>query len=356
MTSLITPLIVCGGSGTRLWPASRADRPKQFLPLFGPLSTFQETVRRVADPELFERPLVVTNRKHRFAVAEQLEEIEIEADILLEPEARDSGPAIAAGVAAIAAEKGNEAAILSLAADHMVRDAAAFRSDCRSALKGAQTGCIVTFGIKPSRPAPEYGYIEPGDPITNSVRMVRRFVEKPDVKTAEDYLRQGFLWNSGNFLFLAGTLLREYDEQDADTVAAVAEAVSGSTMESGFRQLHAEAFGRTRKMSIDHAVLERTTKAAMLLASFDWSDVGSWSAVRDLLPRDADGNATKGHVIVVDARNNMVSTDGIPVALVGLENVAIIATPDAILVANCAHATGVKDLVDRLKSVASPLT
>lgn len=355
MQSLITPLIVCGGSGTRLWPASRADRPKQFLPLFGPLSTFQETVRRVTNPERFSRPVIVTNRKLSRAVAEQLGEIAVEARILLEPEARDSGPAIAAGAAAIAAERGEDAPVLSLAADHLIRDVDAFQRDCGTALEGASAGKIVTFGIAPTHPAIEYGYIEPAEIVTGAVRGVRRFVEKPDRETAESYIGRGFVWNSGNFLFLAGVLLREYRNEDPATVEAIVQAVAEATDEAGSTLLDAAAFTHARKLSIDHAVLEKTAEAAMVRASFDWSDVGSWSAVRDLLSRDDEGNAVRGRAVVVDARNNMISTEGTPSALVGLEHVAVIATADAILVADCRDTAGIKALVEQLKAGNSDL-
>lgn len=355
MRTLITPLIVCGGSGTRLWPASRADRPKQFLPLFGPLSTFQETVRRVADPLRFRPPVIVTNRKLSTAVAKQLAEVDIEARLLLEPEARDSGPAIAAGVAAIAAEQGDDAPVLSLAADHLIRDIGAFRRDCETALEGAAAGRIVTFGIAPTHAAVEYGYIEPGEAVAGAVRGVRRFVEKPDRATAESYIDRGFLWNSGNFLFLAGILLDDYRKEDGATVEAVEQSVAMAVAEAGATLLDPTAFARTTKLSIDHAVLEKTARAAMVRASFDWSDVGSWSAVRDLLSRDGEGNAVRGRAVVVDARNNMISTDGTPVALVGLEHVAVIATADAILVADCRDTAGIKALVEQLKAADSDL-
>jgi mannose-1-phosphate guanylyltransferase/mannose-6-phosphate isomerase len=355
MSSRITPLVVCGGSGTRLWPASRGDRPKQFLKLFGPLSTFQETILRVTDPSLFHSPVIVTNRKHRFAVAEQLDRIEVEARIVLEPEARDSGPAIAAGTIFIANDLGSEAPILSLAADHMIRDAAAFRDDCVTALKAAAAGHIVTFGVPPDRPACEYGYIEPGAALVGPVKAVRRFVEKPQRETAEHYLREGLVWNSGNFLFRAGVLLEEYAAEDASTIAAVTDAVSQAKPDSHFTYLDDAAFAQARKQSIDHAVLEKTQRAAVLSASFDWSDVGSWRAVRDLLPRDADGNASVGEVFLINSGNSIVSTVGTPVALVGMEDVVVIATGDAILVAGCGDTAGIKKLVDRLGSVARNL-
>jgi mannose-1-phosphate guanylyltransferase/mannose-6-phosphate isomerase len=224
--STIYPLIVCGGSGTRLWPASRASRPKQFLPLFGALSTFQQTLRRVSDADLFGKPVIVTNREHRFLVADQLQEIGITADILLEPEARDSGPAIAAGAAYISAKYGTEAVVLSLAADHMVKDVEGFEGACGRALRSAQQGAIVTFGVVPKEATSAYGYIEPGDIAEGGIVRIRRFVEKPDAETASRYVREGYLWNSGNFMFKAGVLLSEYAKQEPETVAAVREAVA----------------------------------------------------------------------------------------------------------------------------------
>src|ERR1700759_3894911 len=192
MDRIIGPLIMCGGAGTRLWPASREVRPKQFLSLFGPRSTFQDTIRRVSDATLFERPIVITNAAYRFMVLEQLAEIGHEADVLLEPMRRDSGPAIAAG-AVFAQMRGNEAVVLALAADHVVRDTAAFVAACRQGLVAADAGKIVTFGVHPERPATEYGYIRPGDPISGEVRSVAKFVEKPDPSTAADYIKAGYL-------------------------------------------------------------------------------------------------------------------------------------------------------------------
>src|SRR5690242_12971796 len=214
MVQKIIPLIMCGGAGTRLWPASREVRPKQFLPLFGVRSTFQDTLLRVSDADLFERPIVITNAAYRFMVLEQLAEIGMEADVLLEPARRDSGPAIAAG-AAFAQSRDKDAVVLALAADHVVRDAAAFIAACREGLAAAHGGRIVTFGVKPERPATEYGYINPGEAVSGEVRAVTRFVEKPDQPTAADYIKSGFFWNSGNFMFRADVLLDEYRKSDA---------------------------------------------------------------------------------------------------------------------------------------------
>src|SRR6202795_10108 len=198
----IIPLIMCGATGTRLWPPSRDVHPKKFLPLFRTRSTFQDTILRVSDAALFERPIVITNMAYRFMVLEQLAEIGLEADVLLEPMRRDSGPAIAAG-AAFAQTRDEDAVVLALAADHVVRDTPAFVAACRQGLVAAQAGRIVTFGVEPERPATEYGYISPGEVISGEVRSVAKFVEKPDPKTAADYIKAGYLWNSGNFMFRA---------------------------------------------------------------------------------------------------------------------------------------------------------
>src|SRR5580700_9692794 len=240
MRNRIIPLIMCGGAGTRLWPASREVRPKQFLPLFGARSTFQDTLIRVSDAALFERPIIITNATYRFMVLEQLAEIGIEADVLLEPMRRDSGPAIAAG-AAFAQMRGNEAVVLALAADHVVRDTAAFVAACREGLVAADAGKIVTFGVAPERAATEYGYISPGDVITGAVRAVAKFVEKPDPETAAGYIAAGYLWNSGNFMFRAAVLLDEYRNVDAESVQAVTDAVTRAGRDLGFVTLDREA-------------------------------------------------------------------------------------------------------------------
>src|SRR5581483_1422055 len=243
MTERMIPLIMCGGAGTRLWPASREGRPKQFLPLFGPQSTFQDTIRRVSDPALFGRPIVITNNQYRFLVAEQLAAIGVEADILLEPLRRDSGPAIAAG-AAFAAKRDGDPLIVALAADHVVTDAAAFAKLCGLAADAAAGDRIVTFGVRPTRPATEYGYIRVGQSIGPQIFAIESFVEKPDAKTAEGYVKEGYLWNSGNFLFRAGRLLDEYESFEPDSVAAVRGAVDKAGKDLGFITLGAESFAR----------------------------------------------------------------------------------------------------------------
>ncbi|MBI5321017.1 mannose-1-phosphate guanylyltransferase/mannose-6-phosphate isomerase [Bradyrhizobium sp.] len=355
MDTRIVPLIMCGGAGTRLWPASREVHPKQFLRLFGTHSTFQDTLMRVSDRTLFERPIVITNAAYRFMVLEQLAEIGLEADVLLEPARRDSGPAIAAG-ATFAQGRDNGAIVLALAADHVVRDAPAFVAACRQGLAAAAEGRIVTFGVQPERPATEYGYISPGDAIAGDVRAVAKFVEKPDPATAAAYIKAGYLWNSGNFMFRASVLLDEYRKVDAQSIEAVAAAVGKAGRDLGFVTLDPQAFGSAKAISIDYAVMEKTSLAAVVPVSCGWSDVGSWHAVWELSKKDEQGNAAHGTAVFEDSRNCNVSTDRALVALEGVDDLVVVATQDAVLVSRQKDANGLKRLVARLKTVAPQVT
>jgi mannose-1-phosphate guanylyltransferase/mannose-6-phosphate isomerase len=355
MTDRIIPLIMCGGAGTRLWPASREVRPKQFLPLFGARSTFQDTLLRVSDAKLFERPIVITNAAYRFMVLEQLAEIGIEADVLLEPLRRDSGPAIAAG-AAFAQSRDGQAIVLALAADHVVREKEAFIAACRQGIVAAGEGRIVTFGIKPERAATEYGYINPGEAVAGDVRAVEKFVEKPDHPTAAEYIKNGYLWNSGNFMFRASILLDEYRKFDTASVEAVTTAVSKAGRDLGFVTLDPEAFGSAKAISIDYAVMEKTARAAVVPVSCGWSDVGSWRAVWELSDKDGAGNAAQGQAVFEDTRNCNVATDRALVALEGVDDLVVVATQDAVLVSRQKDANGLKRLVAKLKMVAPQVT
>jgi mannose-1-phosphate guanylyltransferase/mannose-6-phosphate isomerase len=346
---------MCGGAGTRLWPASREGRPKQFLPLFGPHSTFQETVRRASDPALFGRPIVVTNNQYRFLVAEELAAIGVEADILLEPMRCDSGPAIAAG-AAFAVERGGDPVIVALAADHVVTDPAAFAKVCGLAAQAAAADRIIAFGVRPARPATEYGYIRAGAPIGPDILAIEEFVEKPDAKTAERYVKEGYLWNSGNFMFRAGLLLDEYRSFEPDSVAAVVASVQNAGADLGFVTLEAKAFARATAKSIDYAVMERTKRAAVMPVSYGWSDVGSWQAVWELSRRDALGNSAQGSVVFVDSRGSYVTSDKQLVALFGVDNLVVVTTDDAVLVAKREDGDGLRHLVQKLKEVAPAVT
>jgi mannose-1-phosphate guanylyltransferase / mannose-6-phosphate isomerase len=351
MDRRIIPLIMCGGAGTRLWPASREVRPKQFLPLFGARSTFQDTLKRVSDATLFERPIVITNASYRFMVLEQLAEIGIEADILLEPLRRDSGPAIAAG-AVFAQMRDSDAVVLALAADHVVQDNEAFVNACRRGLVAAEAGHIATFGVKPERAATEYGYISPGDAVAVDVRAVAKFVEKPDSATAAEYVKSGYLWNSGNFMFRASVLLDEYRSVDAKSVEAIGDAVTKAGRDLGFVTLEPDAFASAKAISIDYAVMEKTSRAAVVPVSCGWSDVGSWYAVWELSEKDADGNSAQGAAVFEDSRNCNVSTDKALVALEGVDDLVIVATQDAVLVSRQKDAGGLKRLVAKLKKFA----
>jgi len=346
---------MCGGAGTRLWPASRENRPKQFLPLFGPLSTFQETIRRVSDPALFGRPIIVTNAQYRFLVAEQLAAIEVDANILLEPVRRDSGPAIVAG-AAFAAKRDGDVVIVALAADHVVSDPDAFAKGCAHAQTAAADDRIVTFGVRPTRPATEYGYIRAGAAIGPDIFAVEKFVEKPDAKTAERYVADGYLWNSGNFMFRANFLLDEYRRFEPASAAAVALAVDSAGKDLSFITLDPDAFSRAAAKSVDYAVMEHTKRAAVMPASYGWSDVGSWQAVWELSKRDADGNAAQGEAVFVNARGSYVASEKQLVAVYGLDNVVVVTTDDAVLVARRDDGDGLRKVVQKLKEVAPALT
>ncbi len=350
---------MCGGAGTRLWPASREGRPKQFLPLFGPHSTFQETIRRVSDPALFGQPIVITNNQYRFLVAEQLAAIGAQADIMLEPMRRDSGPAIAAG-AAFAVKRGGDPVIVALAADHVVTDPAAFAKVCGLAADAAAADRIVTFGVRPTRPAIEYGYIRAGVSIGRDIFAIEKFVEKPDAKTAERYVKEGYLWNSGNFMFRAGLLLDEYNSFEPDSAAAVISSLQNAGSDLGFVMLDERSFARATAKSIDYAVMERTARAAVMPVSYGWSDVGSWQAVWELSERDALGNSGhgsgSGSVVFVDARGSYVASDKQLVALFGVENLVVVTTDDAVLVAKREDGDGLRRLVQKLKEVAPAVT
>ncbi|TAK49479.1 MAG: mannose-1-phosphate guanylyltransferase/mannose-6-phosphate isomerase [Xanthobacteraceae bacterium] len=355
MGEKIIPLIMCGGAGTRLWPASRENRPKQFLRLFGPHSMFQQAVLRVADARLFGRPIVITNAAYRFVVLEQLAEIGCAADILLEPVRRDSGPAIVAG-AAFAAARAEQAVVLAMAADHHVTDPAAFAAACRQARAAAVAGKIVTFGVRPDRPATEYGYILPAAQATDGVFAVARFVEKPDLATAERYVAAGYLWNSGNFMFRADVLCDEYRRVDPSSVAAVTEAVARAAPDLEFLALDGEAFSRAKAISIDYAVMEKTTRAAVVPVSCGWSDVGNWRAVWDLADKDAAGNAAFGEAVFHDANNCVAMSDKALVALYAVDDLVVSATQDAILVARRGAVDGMKPLIEHLRIRAPHVT
>jgi mannose-1-phosphate guanylyltransferase/mannose-6-phosphate isomerase len=351
MAARIVPVILCGGAGTRLWPVSRDSMPKQFVPLFGPDTTFKQVLGRLSDAELFARPIVITKADFRFVVAEQLRETGLEADIVLEPTPRDSGPAVAVA-ALLTAERGPDALALVLAADHIVRKPDEFRNVCERAAAAAANGWIVTFGIKPTRPSTSYGYIRPGRSIEDTVVCaVEAFVEKPDERTATAYLNEGYLWNSGNFLFSPAVMLAEIQRFEPAIADAAKAAVANRTRDLDFTRLAAEPFAKAPKKSIDYAVMEHTQRAAVMPADLGWSDVGSWSSLWEVLDRDGAGNACEGPVVLRDTSNSLIRSDNsVLTAVIGLDEVVVVSTADAVLVTSRAHSEQVKGLVDELKS------
>lgn len=349
----IRPLILCGGNGTRLWPVSRAALPKQFAVLVGERSTFQQSVLRVARPGFSLRPLVVTNALHRYLVAEQLAEIGVEADILIEPEGRDSGPAILAGAHEIARED-PDTPVLVLASDQAIQGEPLFHEAVQAGLGALAGGHLVTFGVVPTHPSTAYGYIQAGPEIVQGARAVLRFAEKPEAALAARYIREGYLWNAGNFLFRAGALIGEYERHDPATCAAVAAAVAGAHREIGAATLEPEAFGRARAQSIDYAVLEHTRLAALVPLACGWSDIGSWDALWALGEGDPDGNVARGPTELRDARGCYVASDGPLTSVLGLQDVVVVSSGDAILVADRRRTGEVREIVAALRGRGRP--
>ncbi len=350
----ILPVIMCGGSGTRVWPESRESLPKQFISLVGARSTFQMAIE-ILDAAVFETPIVISNHDYRFLVAEQLAEIKREARIILEPVRRDSGPAVAVA-AEFAALANPEAIVAVLAADHVVRNKDAFIELCKQAAEAAALGYIVTLGIKPTAPATGYGYIKTGKAVSfdGAVLKVAGFVEKPDAVTAEQYVLENYLWNSGNFFFRADVMQAELRKYEPTIAEAAVEAVAKAKQDLSFLVLDKEAFSRAPKISIDYAVMERTDKGAVVPADIGWSDVGNWGAVWELSERDEHGNSMRGHGVVMNASNVHVRSDDFLTTVVGVDNVIVVTTQDAVLVLNKAYGDQVKQLVDRLKSENRP--
>jgi mannose-1-phosphate guanylyltransferase/mannose-6-phosphate isomerase len=350
-TSRIVPVILSGGAGTRLWPASREAFPKQFLPLLGERSTFEETLARVSDRAIFTDPVIVTGEDFRFLVADQLARAGVSGRIVLEPMRRDSAPAIA--VAAELIRKSDpDAVMLVLAADHHVTDAAAFAATAEAGLAAAQAGALVTFGIRPTHPATGYGYIRPGDMMDGRVRMVAAFVEKPDEARAQTFLAEGYLWNSGNFLFRADVFLGELASFEPAIAAGAAAAAGAVAVDQAgtitFERIGREAFAATPAKSVDYAVMERTDRAAVIEATYAWSDLGSWNSLWEMSDKDTDGNAVRGAVSLSGTRNSYVASEDMHTVVVGLDDVTVVTTKDAVLVAR-------RDVANELKAVVGDL-
>jgi mannose-1-phosphate guanylyltransferase / mannose-6-phosphate isomerase len=353
VASMIHPVILCGGTGSRLWPISRQMFPKQFLPLMGDRTMLENTARRVSGPD-FAAPFLVTNEEHRFIVAEQMRQCGVEtAEIFLEPFGRNTAPAAALAALTIAA-KSPEALMLLMPSDHVITDERAFIDAVHIAADAAYGGAIVTFGITADHAETGYGYIRAGEPITpaSHVCHVDRFAEKPDRATAEAYVASGdYFWNSGIFLFQVKTFLEELERLQPAILDACRAALKGAKRDLDFCRIDAEAFGESPALSIDYAVMEHTALAAVVPVSMGWNDVGAWDALWSLGEKDADGNVVRGDVILEGAKNCYArSDDKLLTALVGVEDLIVVVTDDAVFVADRDHAQDVKAVVDRLKA------
>jgi len=353
------PVILCGGTGTRLWPLSRASYPKQYWPLAGTGedTLLQQTQQRLAGLPGLGSPLLICNEDHRFIVAEQLRQIGVEPQaILLEPVGRNTAPAVA--VAALqATAHGEDPLLLVLAADHVIRDAATFRATVTAGMAAAEAGQLVTFGIVPTAPETGYGYIEAAQSLlgANEPVPIARFVEKPDRATAEQFLATGrFTWNSGMFLFKASAILAELERLAPEVVSACRSSLEHDSADLDFLRLEREAFASCPSVALDVAVMERTDRGAVLPLEAGWSDVGSWSALWETADQDSDGNVLRGRVISEGSSNCYLRSEHRLVVGLGVEDLVVVETDDVVLVAHRDRAQEVKAIVGRLEREGAP--
>ena len=347
---MLLPVIMAGGSGSRLWPLSRQLNPKQFLALADNVTMLQATIARL-DGVVHAMPCLICNEQHRFLAAEQLRQMGLEeAQILLEPEGRNTAPAIA--LAALnATAQGDDPILLVLAADHLIRDVPAFHAAVQAALPLAEAGKLVTFGIVPIHPETGYGYIQRGVSLGTHSFAVARFVEKPDFETAKEYVDSGeYFWNSGMFMFRASRYLDELKRFQPAMLEACREALVKGEQDMHFVRVDREAFAACPQDSIDYAVMEQTESAAMVALDAGWSDIGSWSALWDVSGKDGCGNVLKGDVLSERTQNSLVYAENRLVATVGVDNLVIVETKDAVLVAHKDEVQDVKKIVEQIKA------
>lgn len=347
---MIRPVILSGGGGTRLWPLSRSGNPKQFQRIVGDESLLQATARRCVGG-LFHAPLISTGEGQRRHVEEQLQAIAVApAAILLEPMARNTAPAIAAA-AHWALARGEDDPMLVMPSDHLIRDIPAFHAAVEAALPAALDGHLLTFGITPTSPHTGYGYIQAGED-RGAVRDVQRFVEKPDAVTAVRFLTEGgYYWNSGIFLFRPSTILAELERHAPDVAEQVRRSMAAAIEDGLLVCPDGEAFGGAPDISVDYAVMEHSDRVLVAPVTFQWSDVGSWDAVRDLTPADANSNVLQGDVLALDCTGSLVRSDGgVTVAAIGLDQMICVATGDAVFIAPLGRAQDVKKIVEQLRA------
>lgn len=348
----VVPVLLSGGTGSRLWPLSREARPKQLLSLVDEKTMLQQTVERVEDTSLFDEPIVIANAEHRFLIAEQLRAIGRDATIILEPVGRSTAPAVA--IAALAAvRKRPDAIILAMPVDHMIRDPAGFRAAVIAGLPAARAGLFVLFGIKPDYPATGMGYINVGESTreTPAVHRVGGFIEKPELATAKEFVADGhYLWNGGIFLLPAQGYLDELERLAPDVLIACRAALSGATNDRDFLRICADAFAASPSISIDYAVIEKTGRSVVVPVDIGWSDVGSWSALWKIGGKDDAGNVTSGDVVMEDSRGCYLRSDGPLVAALGVDDLVVIAASDVVLVTRRERDQDVNKLVVRLRA------
>lgn len=347
----IVPVLLAGGGGSRLWPVSRESLPKQFQPLIGSLSTFQQTLQRVSDPDLFEDPIVITSEAFEFFARRQAGIVNRPVSFILEPCRRDSAAAVA--VAALLVEHLSPGSpVLVLAADHIILDDALFLDAVRSGLAATGDGKIVVFGLPPTAPKTNFGYIRPGGPAgeNEDVKLVEAFFEKPEPGKALAYLRDGYLWNSGNFLFRSDVMIEEFDEHAPDVLAAARGAIAAAQSDRGIMQLDEAVFSAAPKISIDYAVMQKSRNVAVVVGRFRWSDIGSWDAIWEILPHDENGNAALGHGLMVESRNCLVHSEGILTTVIGGTDLVVVATGDAVLVCPRERIQEIKVVVEKLQA------
>jgi len=354
---MIIPVILSGGSGTRLWPLSRAMRPKQLLSLVSDSTMIQDTVSRLSGIEHLAPPIIVCNEEHRFMIAEQMREIGIDPSaIILEPFGRNTAPAVAVSAIKaneIADQAGEDAIILVLPADHVIQNIKAFHKAVETGYQAALDNKLVTFGIIPGSPEIGYGYIKAGNATVNNagVFQVERFVEKPDKQTAESYIKQGsYYWNSGMFMFKASEYLNELEQFNKDMLTASKEALEQGASDLDFIRLNKDFFEKCPGDSIDYAVMEKTRHAVVVPVDIGWNDIGSWTALWEVGESDVNGNVTQGDVCVIDCENSYIHSGTRLVASIGVNDHIIVETADAVLVAHKGAAQNVKDIVDELKA------